>query len=337
MALVAEKKPQDSATNHSTQRLAVLDGWRAISIIFVLAAHLLPLGPANWMLNDMAGRVGMALFFTLSGFLITKYFIENDSVSSFLVRRFFRIVPLAWLGLLVALPMTSATPEVWLANFFFVANLPPQHLVDMTSHYWSLGVEVQFYIGIALLYAVFGSRGLYALPLLCLAVTLHRVWSNAYADIVTWRRVDEILAGCTLALAVHHKFGDKPLIWLRIPSPLILMGLLILCSLPAAGPANYFRPYVAALLVGSTLFCNRGTLTSVLESRVFSYIAKISFALYVIHHILQYTWLGIDEDKYRKYLKRPILFAATFFLSHISTFYFEQRFIDFAKKLTKSR
>ena len=230
--------------------------------------------------------------------------------------------------------MTSATQEVWLANFLFIANLPPQHLVDMTSHYWSLGVEVQFYLGIALLYAVFGSRGLYALPFLCLAVTLHRVWSNAYADIVTWRRVDEILAGCVLALAVHHKLGEKPIIWLRRLHPSILMGLLVLCSLPIAGPTNYFRPYVAALLVGATLFCSRGILISMLESRILSYIAKISFALYVIHHILQYTWLGMDADKLKKYLKRPILFAVTFLLAHISTFYFEQKFINMAKKIT---
>ena len=315
--------------------MVVLDGWRAISIIFVLASHLLPLGPTSWLLNDMAGRIGMALFFTLSGFLITKYFIDHDSVSSFLVRRFFRIIPLAWLGLLIALPMTSATPEVWLANFLFVANLPPQHLVDMTSHYWSLGVEVQFYLGIALLYAVFGARGLYALPVLCIAVTLHRIWSSAYADIVTWRRVDEILAGCVLALAVHQKLGKKPIIWLRRLHPTILMGLLVLCSLPVAGPTNYLRPYVAALLVGTTLYCDRGILILMLESRILSYLAKISFALYVIHHILQYTWLGIDTDKLKKYLKRPILFAVTFFLAHISTFYFEQKFIDLAKRITK--
>lgn len=314
--------------------MAVLDGWRAISIIFVLAAHLLPLGPAEWMLNDTAGRIGMALFFTLSGFLITKYFIEHDSVSSFLVRRFFRIAPLAWLGLLVALPMASATPETWLANFLFVANLPPQHLVDMTSHYWSLGVEVQFYLGIALIYAVFGARGLYALPFLCLAVTVHRVWSNAYADIVTWRRADEILAGCVLALVVHHRLGAKPIAVLKRSSPFLLMGLLILCSLPAAGPANYFRPYVAALLVGATLFYSQGKLTTILESNILSYLAKISFALYVVHHILQYTWLGMDADKFKKYLKRPILFALTFLLAHLSTFYFEQKFINLAKNIT---
>ena len=40
--------------------LGVLDGWRGISILLVLAAHLLPLGPKAWRLNETAGPMGMA-------------------------------------------------------------------------------------------------------------------------------------------------------------------------------------------------------------------------------------------------------------------------------------
>jgi peptidoglycan/LPS O-acetylase OafA/YrhL len=212
--------------------------------------------------------------------------------------------------------------------------LPPQHLTDVASHYWSLGVEVQFYVGIAILIAIFGVRGLYVLPVLCLAITLHRVWSNAYADIVTWRRVDEILAGCTLALAVRGKFGAWPTLWLKKLNTPFAALLFLGCCLPAFGPLNYFRPYMAVLLIGSTLFANAPRVDALLKSNVFSYIAKVSFAVYVIHHILQYSWLGMDADKIMKYIKRPFLFAATFALAHISTFYFEQKFIDFGKRLT---
>jgi peptidoglycan/LPS O-acetylase OafA/YrhL len=72
-----------------------LDGWRGISILCVLAAHLLPLGPKAWQLNATAGPMGMALFFTLSGFLITHFLLNHAGVLDFLIRRFFRIVPLA--------------------------------------------------------------------------------------------------------------------------------------------------------------------------------------------------------------------------------------------------
>lgn len=317
--------------------LAVLDGWRAVSILAVLASHLLPLGPSRWMLNDAAGRVGMALFFALSGFLITKQLLANDSVPSFLIRRFFRIVPLAWAGLLIALPMAAAPLDYWIPNFLFYANLPPQHLTDVASHYWSLGVEVQFYVGIAILVALFGVRGLYVLPALCVVVTLNRVWFSAYADIVTSRRVDEILAGCTLALAVSGKLGSWPAEWLKKLNTPLLALLFIACCVPVLGPLNYFRPYMAVLLIGSSLYWNAPRVDVLFKSSVFAYIAKVSFAVYVIHHIFQYSWLGMDADKIIKYMKRPFLLVATFALAHISTFYFEKRFIDYGKKLTPNR
>jgi peptidoglycan/LPS O-acetylase OafA/YrhL len=61
----------------STARLPVLDGLRAISILLVLAAHMLPLGPKVLRLNETAGPMGMSLFFALSGFLITSGLREN--------------------------------------------------------------------------------------------------------------------------------------------------------------------------------------------------------------------------------------------------------------------
>ena len=68
----------------SAHRFAMLDGWRALSILLVLAAHLLPLGPKSLGLNDAVAPMGMALFFTLSGFLITRFLAaEHASVRSF--------------------------------------------------------------------------------------------------------------------------------------------------------------------------------------------------------------------------------------------------------------
>ena len=46
----------------SNDRLTVLDGLRAISIVLVLATHMLPLGPKSLRLNETAGAMGMSLF-----------------------------------------------------------------------------------------------------------------------------------------------------------------------------------------------------------------------------------------------------------------------------------
>ena len=75
-------------------RILELDGIRAISILLVLAAHLLPLGPARFQINSMTGLMGMSLFFCLSGFLITRLLFENLDVRRFLIRRIARIYPL---------------------------------------------------------------------------------------------------------------------------------------------------------------------------------------------------------------------------------------------------
>ena len=63
----------------------VLDGWRGLSILFVLATHLLPLGPKEWKLNQTFGPIGMVLFFILSGFLITNFLIHRPKLYDFIV------------------------------------------------------------------------------------------------------------------------------------------------------------------------------------------------------------------------------------------------------------
>ncbi|RZA12642.1 MAG: acyltransferase, partial [Proteobacteria bacterium] len=63
-------------------RLEILDGWRGLSILFVMASHMLPLGPKVWELNVAAGSIGMSLFFTLSGFLITSTLQRNAASGS---------------------------------------------------------------------------------------------------------------------------------------------------------------------------------------------------------------------------------------------------------------
>jgi len=312
-------------------------GGRAMfSILLVLGCHLLPLGPKSFNLNSMAGPWGMALFFTLSGFLITRFLLNHSSIGDFLIRRFFRIVPLAWVAIVAALWLNASPTEDFLPNLLFFANLPPQHIPAVASHLWSLSVEMQFYVGIALLVALLGKRGLYLVPLICVAVTIHRITEGAYTDIVTWRRGDEILAGSMLAMAFEGKFGPKPIQLLKWLNAYVLLLLLVVCSHPASGFMNYLRPYVAGLLVGATLFNGPVLLDRALKSRALAYVATISYALYVVHPFLTHTWL-FTGDKLVTYAKRPLLIATAFLLAHISTFHFERHWIDLGKRLSGSR
>src|SRR2546428_3584830 len=111
------------------ERFRVLDGWRGISILLVLATHLLPVGPKMWNLNVAAGILGMALFFTLSGFLVTHFLLSRYGVMDFLIRRFFRILPLAWLYLSIVLALHPVSSDAWWAPFLLYVNYPPKPLI----------------------------------------------------------------------------------------------------------------------------------------------------------------------------------------------------------------
>lgn len=311
-------------------RFEVLDGWRGISILAVLADHLLPVGPKPWELNAAAGLFGMSLFFCLSGFLITNILLKGRGVLDFLIRRCCRIVPLAWLGLIVGLWMAHAPRSYYLPNFLFFANLPPFPLTAVTGHFWSLGVEMQFYCGIALACALIGTRGLWAIPICAIVVMALKVSGGDPASIVTYCRVDEIMSGGILALIYADRIKLKK--WLAAVRPeLALIALLATCLLQL-GWIDYLRPYCAAALVGSTLMRSESPLHAVLKSRPLSYIAQTSYAIYIVHPLLAHTWLG-SGSKLVRYAKRPLLFLAIFIVAHVSTYYYEARWIAFGKRL----
>lgn len=312
----------------------VLDGWRGISILIVLACHLLPLGPKFLQLNYTAGLIGMSLFLTLSGFLITHIMLHRPSVVNFLIRRFFRILPLTWLYIVVTLLLFPSNRDVWQAHLLFYANYPPKPFIpNVTEHLWSLCVEIHFYLGVALLVAILKKRGLLLIPLFCIGITLLRIATEVHVSVQTHLRVDEILVGGTLALIYNHKMGDNLISFVSKQNVIVLLGLLIISSHPQGGFLMYMRPYFAALLIGTTLLNRDSKVSKLLDNKVLFYIATISYALYVIHPLLASTWLG-SGDGWEKYMKRPLLFCVLFLSAHTSTFYFEKYFIALGRKLS---
>ena len=191
--------PLNRGTN--TNHLPILDGWRALSILFVLAGHWLPLGPDNWQANASIAAAGMALFFCLSGFFITQFLYCGRRVGVFLIKRIFRIAPLAWAAITILVLANGASIYTGTTNFLFFANLPPSNLMTGGEHLWSLCVEFQFYIFMALLVLVGVQKTIFLVPALTITITLFRIYANETISIVTWHRVDEIFIGGCVALA----------------------------------------------------------------------------------------------------------------------------------------
>jgi peptidoglycan/LPS O-acetylase OafA/YrhL len=339
-AFEAGPRPDQPARKAPSKRIPILDGWRATSILLVLGAHLLPLGPKILQLNAAAGAMGMALFFTLSGFLIVQFLAAGAPLGLFVMKRLARIVPLSWAAMTALVLWHQYDLQTILRNFLFISNLPPASLFYGGEHLWSLCVEMQFYLTVATLVLLFGRRGLYAVPILALTVTGLRIGAGEYISIVTWHRVDEILAGGTIALVYSGWLGERADALLKRLPVWPFAVVLLAASHPDAGPLQYLRPYAAAMLVGVSLTGAPAFLHRILVSRPMAWIAEISYALYVIHGVLSHTWLGTG-DKLVIYLKRPLLFGLTFALAHVSTRYFEQpitrRVRDWGKRRQEMR
>ncbi len=91
------------------------------------------------------GALGVAVFFAISGYLITTLLLEDQNLRGFYIRRAFRILPAAYLYLIV---VSIAEPlrhgELASAAFFYSNYWPDRSWY--TAHFWSLSAEEHFYL-----------------------------------------------------------------------------------------------------------------------------------------------------------------------------------------------
>jgi peptidoglycan/LPS O-acetylase OafA/YrhL len=148
--------------------LPALDGVRGVAI-FVVAVHMLSLltAPPDWLGRAFSslfayGWMGVQLFFALSGFLITGILLDargsSNYLSGFYGRRFLRIFPLYYgtlFVMFVVLPAVGHVPaalehdrahQIWLWAYVSNWAAGTGQASRSLSHFWSLGVEEQFYL-----------------------------------------------------------------------------------------------------------------------------------------------------------------------------------------------
>lgn len=215
-------------------RVDGLDGLRTVAVALVLVYHVAP---------DVlpGGSVAVDLFFTISGFVITRLLLAEYARTGgvallpFYRRRWLRLVP-ALLALCAVCAALSATASLWgfdgspqaagLSALFLVNVVramepgPYGDLMGPLAHTWSLGVEEQFYllwplVLLALLrYArartvLLCTAALCALPVLWRCVlwhpdAAHRIYNG------TDTRADQLLAGALVAVVLARLRADDP-------------------------------------------------------------------------------------------------------------------------------
>lgn len=326
--------------------IGTLDGVRAMSILLVLMGHMLPLSPKSWEFNAMAATTGMALFFCLSGFLIVSLLDRNADAISFLIKRVFRILPPLVIYVFLMVLLFGISGRAVLENALFVTNYFNEgrgrgEVAAPMTHLWSLSVEMHFYIAMGLSAFLLGRRAIWLVPPAAIVVTYLRIEASIPVNIATHLRVDEILAGGILALGSIYYGNTLRLLLSRQRVAMALITLtfvfLLISSHPAGGPIMYLRPYAAAAFVGCLLFSDIGALHRALESRFAVYIARISYALYIYHPLMIWGTMNTGSDVERYLLKRPVSFILTWVAAHISTFYWENLWQSYARRLTHKR
>lgn len=299
-----------------------IEGLRAIAVIAVVLYHAgIP--------GDAGGYIGVDVFFVISGFLITGLlWREVTTTNTVALGRFYgararRLLPAAAtvgiataIGAAIVLPPLQArnvfvdgvASALYVGNYRFAQQGTDYLAADLPSpfeHYWSLGVEEQFYLVWPML--IIGAAWLIgrlrpgamarALPY---AVVLGLVGVASLTAAMLWTRTSpswaffslptrawELAAGGLVALSIEH--------WRKLPLlPAAIAGCggltLILLTCTQLGPHTPY-PGTAALLpvLGTALVIGGGTVTGslgpgrLLCRPAMRAIGRISYSWYLWH------------------------------------------------------
>lgn len=149
----------DAAGPH---RFRELDGLRGLAALAVVLSHLtvaydtLDAGAPDPAFTARWGGFGVQLFFLISGYVILMSARRSTRPSDFVISRVSRLYPVYWMGLAVS-TLIATTWALWptpslttvlgnltmVQRWFFVDNVDPV--------YWTLAVEMQFYVMVLLL------------------------------------------------------------------------------------------------------------------------------------------------------------------------------------------
>jgi len=318
---------QDIQARIKGQHIPALDAVRGIAALMVVVTHM-------DLLPRQFGALGVAIFFVLSGFLITWLLLrENDqtgdvSLRNFYVRRTLRIFPAFYVFWAVSILATSwrgarvLWPEAW-ASFFYMgdyysalalgAGAGVSTIMGIT---WSLGVEEKFYLIWPWVFRKFRNTST-SLLRICLGtvllVWLYRIlvclFLNVPRDYLRYSfesRIDNIMIGALAAVAVRFGVLPKQITaatrWRLAP----MVGIAVLVAstlleqhLPPAYHYVFgmtFDSVVIVIILLQLIIVSDRTGWRWLEMSGPRFFGKISYSLYLYH--------------------LPVLLTVGYFLSH---------------------
>ncbi|WP_417833571.1 acyltransferase family protein [Thalassospira xiamenensis] len=284
-----------------------IDGLRAIAILGVIFYHC-------GLATVSGGYTGVDVFFVISGYLIVSSIVrrlEKDefSLKQYMERRFRRIVPVVVIMLLVVsvasffilLPedldfygSSLVGVSLFIPNFLFEKEF--NYFTSSGSpliHLWSIGVEVQFYVGVFLFFVILCkikkidksiliisliSLGSFGASVLLIGKHLNPVFY--LTPFRLWEFGLGALVSLGLVPSIRHKISDNVL---------SVTGLLLVLAPMFIYDTTWLFPGYSALpsCLGTAmlLYCvdSDAVVINFLRNSVFSWVGKTSYSTYIWH------------------------------------------------------
>lgn len=244
------------------QKNLELEYLRAAAILMVLVAHV----PAmlrwhlpwwNPLLSYVAPGMGVDLFFCISGYIVTKSlvgFLDSHkakgtpwlAITSFWVRRAFRLLPSAWfwMAVVVVLSVTFNKTGTFsdlrtnlraaTAILTYTANFAQDKgMMGVMGHYWSLALEEQFYVVLPLFLLVTRSAWRWKIVFAVAMLHMYVGWYEPWNPI--WRIISALYGVLVYYFSNTHQSAAIEPTFLRNRVAAIATGaflLLLLMAIP---------------------------------------------------------------------------------------------------------
>jgi peptidoglycan/LPS O-acetylase OafA/YrhL len=313
-------------------RIADVEVLRAFAIALVLVQHI-PRHLVPFMTGDhgpLYGRFGfwsgVDLFFAISGFVIARSLLPSlDAVRgrgaffkatlNFWVRRAWRLLPSAWLWGAVVIVLAAtfnrsgafgslhSVVAAVLAAVLQVANFRLVHvlgreLFSVTTVYWTLSLEEQFYLLLPLVAFVARSR----LPIVLAVIVLAQLFlprSGPHGSpLLNLTRSDALALGVLLAIwAGGQSYRRLEPTWLaRKPWPWVTAPLFLTVFAFVTGPTGGLGGFqvgalalLAAAIVWVASYDRNYVWPPGLLQRALCWLGARSYAIYLIHQSINHA------------------------------------------------
>jgi peptidoglycan/LPS O-acetylase OafA/YrhL len=352
-----------------------LNGLRAIAAIAVVISHIslaLPEFGLIPIFADSKGNplgiymasYGVTIFFALSGFLITFLLLKEKEkqeihIKHFYIRRILRIWPLYYLYLLICLAVYFIFDisfnylcipfYVFLAaNFAMIANA----MLPLVAHFWSIGVEEWFYLFWPWVAKV-NNRELLKISFLFVVLfyllkvifyylqSKYPVFSIGVIAMGV-NRFHIMIIGCIGAI-LYYNNSKWITYFTSLTTQFLCWFILFLAALNIFHVSSALIDHevigiVTVLIIFSQI--TRVNMVIDLDKKIFIFIGKISFGIYVIHPLLIFLLMKSigtfkDSSIVNYFTVYSLVIILTIALPYISYNFYEKKFILFKDRFAK--